>query len=88
MATDLNDFLDRPIGFVAAFKANFKEAFTHISTYVIFFYTSAAGWWLLQDTATQQAILNSWPPLRWILPAASFVAFMVAKGWPQGDDGK
>ncbi len=69
----------------AHFVVNFKAAFTHISTYIAFFSTAAAAWWLQQDAATQAQVLAAFPAVKLIGPGVSIVMFLIAKGLPQAE---
>jgi len=65
------------------FIDNLKRLHTKISTYVALLASAAAAFWLQLTPEDQQAILASFPALKLIGPAVSFVAFVVARGIPQ-----
>ena len=65
------------------FQANFKASLKHFSTYVAFIASGFAAWWLQQDLATQQAIIDAIPYGKLVAPSFSFGVFMLAKAWPQ-----
>jgi hypothetical protein len=65
-------------------NATLKMLFTRYSTYVVFFASGAAAYWLQLPIADQQAVLEAYPLLKIAGPAIGFLTFMVARGLPQG----
>lgn len=66
-----------------SFKDNFFKLYRHYSTYVAFFASGAAAYWLQMSLEEQTALLSAAPALKVLAPIVSFGAFLVARGVPQ-----
>lgn len=68
---------------MTALVEKLKQLHTFYSTYVMYFLTGVAMYWLQLPPDQQQAIMDSLPLLKWLGPLVGFVMFMIARGWPQ-----
>lgn len=71
-----------------SFKDNLSQLYRHYSTYVAFFASSAAAYWLQLSAEEQVALLSVAPALKFLAPIASFGAFLIARGLPQKEAAK
>lgn len=64
-------------------NARLTFLFTRYSTWVAFIASCAATYWLSQPPEVQNALLAAYPAFKLQAPTVSFIAFLIARNWPQ-----
>lgn len=67
------------------FIANLKALHKLASTWVTFFITTAAAFWITLPLETQTQIQTDFPILKYGMLVLAFVSFAIARAVPQGN---